>query len=398
MVPEKPAHEAALPRHATPIRRRVGLSAAASTVVAMLALSGCTSGNGGTTAKTAAPIPGAPKDTNSTSDKPSTPAAPKAVITAAPAAGALISPVQPVTVAVKDGQLTSVKLINPDGKIVAGQLAADGHSWKNTEELGYSKTYTLSAVAKGADGTAASKKTNFTTVTPDNMTMPYLQRPGGYGLNDGGTYGVGIVPVVHFDESITDKKAAEKSLIVTTNPKVEGSWNWVDDTNVHWRPRQYFTPGTKVTVNAKVYGVQVGSGLYGQADKSVSFTIGAKHIAISDDVSKTVKVYFNDKLVRTMPTSMGRGGYVAGKNGLKISLSTMSGIYTVLSHENPAIMSSDSYGLPANSPAGYAPEKVYWATKISTDGIYLHELNATIWAQGNTNVSHGCLNMNTDNA
>ena len=32
------------------------------------------------------------------------------------------------------------------------------------------------------------------------------------------------------------------------------------------------------------------------------------------------------------------------------------------------------------------------------DGIYVHQLNATTWAQGNTNVSHGCLNLNGDNA
>ena len=109
-------------------------------------------------------------------------------------------------------------------------------------------------------------------------------------------------------------------------------------------------------------------------------------------------MYFNDKLQRVMPTSMGRGGYVTGKDNVQISLWTMPGTYTVIAHENPAIMSSASYGLPANSPHGYGPEKVYWATKISTDGIYLHELTTTIWAQGNTDVSHGCLNLNTDNA
>ena len=32
------------------------------------------------------------------------------------------------------------------------------------------------------------------------------------------------------------------------------------------------------------------------------------------------------------------------------------------------------------------------------DGIYLHQLNATIWAQGKQNTSHGCLNLNSDNA
>jgi lipoprotein-anchoring transpeptidase ErfK/SrfK len=62
-------------------------------------------------------------------------------------------------------------------------------------------------------------------------------------------------------------------------------------------------------------------------------------------------------------------------------------------------MSSDSYGLSANSPYGYPAEKVPWSTKISTDGIYLHELDSTIWDQDNGyDVSHGCLNLDHDNA
>jgi lipoprotein-anchoring transpeptidase ErfK/SrfK len=76
----------------------------------------------------------------------------------------------------------------------------------------------------------------------------------------------------------------------------------------------------------------------------------------------------------------------------------MSGTYTVLAHENPAIMSSASFGLPATAPDGYAPEKIYYATKISVDGIYLHELDTTVWAQGHQDLSHGCLNLNYDNA
>jgi lipoprotein-anchoring transpeptidase ErfK/SrfK len=383
-----------------PARRRSVLLSAGPAVVVLLTLSACTSGSGGGSDKPpAGTSPATAHGATDKSDPPSTQApAPAAVITAAPASGTVISPVHPITVAVADGKLTSVKLLNPEGKSVAGTISADGTSWKNTEELGYSKTYSLAAVAENADGKSATKKSTFTTVTPGNMTMPFLQRPGGYSLDRGATYGVGIVPVVHFDESISDKKAAEKALTVKTTPAVDGSWSWVDDQNVHWRSRSYLPAGTKVTVTAKVYGIQVGAGLYGQADTSTSFKVGASHVAIANDKTHNVKVYFSGKLVRTMPTSMGRGGYVDGKGGLKIALWTMPGTYTVLGHENPATMSSDSYGLPANSPAGYAPEKVYWATKISTDGIYLHELTTTIWAQGNTDVSHGCLNMNTENA
>ncbi|MDQ2795958.1 MAG: L,D-transpeptidase [Actinomycetota bacterium] len=86
-------------------------------------------------------------------------------------------------------------------------------------------------------------------------------------------------------------------------------------------------------------------------------------------------------------------------NGQLISFYTMVGTYTVLEHDNPAIMSSASYGLPANAPGGYAPEPIYYSTKISTDGVYLHELDTTVWAQDNgVDTSHGCLNLNEANA
>ncbi|MEJ6536909.1 MAG: L,D-transpeptidase, partial [Mycobacterium sp.] len=42
--------------------------------------------------------------------------------------------------------------------------------------------------------------------------------------------------------------------------------------------------------------------------------------------------------------------------------------------------------------------KIGFATRISLDGIYLHQLDETVWAQGNTNLSHGCLNLSGENA
>jgi lipoprotein-anchoring transpeptidase ErfK/SrfK len=226
--------------------------------------------------------------------------------------------------------------------------------------------------------------------------MPSIIDLYGSAIQNGGTYGIGMIVKVHFDEPV-NKAKAQRALHVTTTPSVTGAWYWNDDQNAYWRPQTYYQPGTKVTVAAKVYGVQVGHGLYGQADQQVSFKIGAKHVSIANAKTHQVKVYFDDKLVRTMPTSMGQGGTVQGRWG-PIYLWTMPGTYTVLGHENPATMSSDSYGLPANSPLGYAPEKVPYATKISIDGIYLHELDTTVWAQGHQNVSHGCLNLNYKNA
>jgi lipoprotein-anchoring transpeptidase ErfK/SrfK len=307
-----------------------------------------------------------------------------------------ISPATPVTVGIQNGKLNAVTMTNSAGKHVSGTLATDGSSWHSTEALGYSKTYEVHATGVDDNGAAVTKTAKITTLTPDNQTMPSIDDIYGSNLANGATYGVGMVVHISFDESVNRAKA-EKTLHVTTTPSVTGGWYWQDNSNVFWRPQQYYTPGTKVTVSAKVYGVEVGHGLYGQSDQSLSFKIGAKHYAIADAKSHKVKVYFDNKLVRTMPTSMGQGGTTQGKYG-PIYLWTMPGIYTVINHENPAIMSSDSYGLPANSPLGYAPEKVPYATKISTDGIYLHELDATVWAQGHQNVSHGCLNLNQANA
>jgi lipoprotein-anchoring transpeptidase ErfK/SrfK len=320
-----------------------------------------------------------------------------AQISTSPSTGTPLNPTTPITVTVSGGTLEAVQLTNPEGKAVKGTMAADHSSWTTAEVLGYSKKYTLSATAQNAAGVRTVSDATYTTLTPDNLTMPYLNTTGGQALQDGATYGVGIVPVVRFDEPIADKKAAEKALVVTTTPHVDGVWNWVSDREAHWRPERFFNSGTKVTVSANVYGVEVGPGLYGQADKSVSFTIGQKRVAIADDKTHQVSVYWDDKLVRTMPTSMGRGGYVTGVGGQQISLWTMPGFYTVIGHANPVLMDSSTYGLPVTATSGYR-EYIYWATQISTDGIYLHELTSTIWAQGNTDVSHGCLNLNTDNA
>jgi lipoprotein-anchoring transpeptidase ErfK/SrfK len=377
----------------------VGIAAGA---VALLCLSACTSsgGTGNNAANNAGHSPVAhptslPGDESPSAPASSTAAAGPAVITTTPSTGH-ISPSKPVTVAIANGKLTSVTMVNPAGKHVEGQLSPDGTTWRNTEDLGYSKTYRITATGTSDQGTPITKTSTVTTLTPSNMTMPYINDIYGANIKNGGTYGVGMVVRVHFDEPVNHADA-ERALHVTTTPSVTGGWYWDDDQNVYWRPEQYYATGTKVTVSAKVYGVKVGKGLYGQADQSVSFKIGAKHISIADAKTHHVKVYFDDKLVKNMPTSMGQGGTVQGTNG-PIYLWTMPGTYTVLGFENPAIMSSDSYGLPANSPLGYAPEKVYWSTKISTDGIYLHELDTTVWAQGHQNVSHGCLNLNYTNA
>ena len=320
-----------------------------------------------------------------------------AVISVSPAEGGTpINPLDPITVEVAKGTLTSVTLTNPEGKDVAGIITPDQTAWKPSEPLGYGKSYDLVVDAVDSNGVATTKNTTLTTVAPSNQTRAYINTTGGASISEGGTYGVGTVVAVHFDESIGDKAAAEKSLLVTTNPPVTGSWYWVDSQNVHWRPQEYYTPGTTVSVSANIYGKELGKGLYGEQDDTVAFTIGDSHISIADDNTKMVTVYENGQVIKEMPTSMGMGG-TETIGDTTLSFWTQPGTYTVMDKANPVIMDSSTYGLPINSRLGYK-ETINWATRISTDGIYLHELESTVWAQGNTDTSHGCLNLSAANA
>jgi lipoprotein-anchoring transpeptidase ErfK/SrfK len=318
-------------------------------------------------------------------------------LTITPASGARnVDPLAPIQVSTSEGQLTSVTMTNEQGNAVEGIMTPDKTAWKPTEPLGYGRTYTVTAEGLTVTGRTGPTTATFSTLTPNNQTKVSLTTTGGTPLSDGGTFGVGTVVVAHFDEDVPDRAIAEKHLSVTTDPPVEGSWYWLDDRNVHWRPREYYTPGTKVSVAANIYGQELGRGLYGQEDTKTTFTIGASHVSIADDNTKQIQVFENGKLIRTMPTSMGMGGseVIGGKT---LTFWTQPGIYTVMDKANPVIMDSSTYGLPINSRLGYK-ETIGWATRISTDGIYLHQLDSTIWAQGNTDVSHGCLNLSGENA
>ena len=307
-----------------------------------------------------------------------------------------VNPTGRVMVTATSGTLTDVAMVNDAGKTVPGVMAADRLTWKPATQLGYGRTYTMTITSRGSAGMPTRQTSSFSTVTPDGQAGVYFHTTGGNLLADGATYGVGMVIVAHFDSPITDKANAERNLKVVTNPIVQGSWYWVDDYNAHWRPEKYWAPGTSVTVNANMYGTRLGDGVYGLRDERVSFTIGDAHVSIADDKTKQVSVFENGRLVRTMPTSMGKGG-TETVNGTTFSFWTPPGVYTVIDKANPVIMDSSTYGLPTSSAEGYRVTVPY-ATRISTDGIFLHQLNATRWAQGNTNVSHGCLNLSDENA
>jgi lipoprotein-anchoring transpeptidase ErfK/SrfK len=386
---------------------RARIAAAAGSLTALMALAACTSGaNSGGKSSGGAPSGSAAAPSGSGKPAESSSSTAEAAVITTNVASTGVSPAKPISVSIAHGKLTAVTMVNPTGHAVKGAMTADGKSWHTTEDLGYAKTYRMTAAGQGADGAVVTKRARFTTLQPDNQTAVFMNRTGDYPLANNGTYGVAILPEMRFDEAISSKAgraAAEKAITVTTTPHVAGAWAWADDNRLYYRPKGYWPSGTKVTINANIYGVKLGKGLYGQGDKSVHFKVGRRQVTVADDNApksvNTVKIYnAAGKAIKTFHTSMGEHSGVT-VNGNYINFYTLDGTYTVLEHDNPAYMSSDSYGLPSSSPQGYAREPIYWSTKISVDGIYLHELDTTIYAQEHgADVSHGCLNLSQAHA
>ncbi|WP_312868108.1 L,D-transpeptidase [Amycolatopsis pithecellobii] len=340
--------------------RRLPAALIAFGVSATLALSACT-GN-----PTPTPVNGTPSPAGSGSTEA------KAALSFQPAAGATnVAPGDPVTVSVTDGALQAVTLTNPDGKQVAGQLAADKHSWAPTESLGYGKTYTWSGTAVGSDGRPVPLAGQFSTVTPKR------QISGSLNVGDDQTYGIAMPIALTFSSKVTDKAAVQKALSVETTPKTEGAWAWLSDTQVHWRPKDYFQPGTKVTVAAKIYGVKLADGTYGKQDVTSSFTIGRSQIVRGDTRTHHMQVIRDGQQIADYPVSYGLDSDPGRV--------THSGIHVVMDKHPVYSMSNPRYG--------YTDVNVPWAVRISNNGEFIHGLAASVWAQGKKNISHGCLNL-----
>ncbi|PPK64496.1 Ig-like domain-containing protein [Actinokineospora auranticolor] len=338
-------------------------------LVAVLALSGCTSGE--TAAATSASGGGGGGKTAEA------PRSQEAKLVATPAVDAKdASPAGPITMAVTDGALQAVTLTNAEGKQVKGELAADKSTWTVTEHLGYGKTYTWAGSAVGADGATKQLNGSFTTVKP--------KRQMGASLNtgDGKTYGIAMPIAVAFDAPVKDRVAAQKAMKVATTPETEGAWAWLDDRTAHWRPKEYYKPGTTVRVTVGIYGVDLGGGTYGSDDITSSFTIGRSQIVRADTQTHRMVVITDGTQTQDFPASMG----LESDPGRV----TKSGTHVVMSKHA-------TYGM-TNPKYNYENVMVPWAVRISNNGEFVHGYANSIPQQGKRNVSHGCINLSPANA
>ena len=298
-----------------------------------------------------------------------------------PAAGSTdVNPVTPVTLTAQDGILSDVVMTNEAGEPVEGTLSPDLLSWTSAEPLGYAKTYNVTANTTSVEGVVKPFESQIQTLSPANLTAVST-----IPSKSGQTFGVGMPLIVKFDEPINDKAKAEQFMTVTTSNGTVGAWYWFSDKEAHWRPKDYYQPGTVVTLDVKIFGQDLGGGLYGEEDRQVSFTIGDSMVSEVSDIDKQLRVYKNGSLVKTFPASLGMDKYPS-----------QSGVHVVQEKYEMKIMDSSTWGLPTDAPDGYYLE-VPWATRISMSGEFVHAAPWSVADQGVRNTSHGCIGISMEN-
>ena len=289
-----------------------------------------------------------------------------------------------VTAEDDDGRITDVTAMDATGRYVAGELSADGTRWHSTSPLAASARYTVRVSTEDEDGAPGRKILAFDTGKP--LTKKRLKVTFG---PKAGKYGVGQPITAELSKPVKDKAqraVVERALKVDSMPAVEGAWHWVDDKELHYRPKEYWPARATIQVRSNLDGIKISDRLWGGKVKPLTLTTGDRVIAVTDASSHSMTVYKNGKSINEIPVTTGKPGFET-RNGVKV----------VLGKEHFVRMRGTSIGIAEGSSESY-DLPVYWATRVTWSGEYVHAAPWSTGSQGYENVSHGCTGMSTDNA
>ncbi|MCX5201713.1 Ig-like domain-containing protein [Streptomyces sp. NBC_00237] len=298
--------------------------------------------------------------------------------------GTDVDPEKPleVTATGKDSRITDVVAADAVGRQVAGELSADGSRWHSTSPLAAGAEYTVRVSTEDQDGAPGVRRLGFKTAA-GKKSLKVEFGP------DAGTYGVGQPITAQLSTKVKDPRAravVERALKVDSKPAAEGSWYWVEDDLLHYRPRTYWPAGATVRAHSNLEGIKVAKDLYGAATAPLRLTIGDRIEAITDASSHYMTVKRNGEVINTIPVTTGKPGF-----------STRNGVKVVLGKEYFVRMRGTSIGIPRGTSDSY-DLPVYYATRVTWSGEYVHAAPWSTGSQGYENVSHGCTGMSTGNA
>ncbi|WP_327349925.1 Ig-like domain-containing protein [Streptomyces sp. NBC_01321] len=300
-----------------------------------------------------------------------------------PAGDEKTDPDKPLEVNVEDddGRITDVTATDTTGRHLAGELDADGRRWHSTSPLAAGTRYTVQVSMEDGDGAPGGRTLSFETASVRAKKLLKVE----FGPQSG-TYGVGQPITAQLSAPVKDKASratVERALTVRSKPAVTGSWYWVDDKTLHYRPKDYWPAGATIQVTSGLEGIKVSDNLYGAPAKALKLTTGDRIEAITNAAAHTMTVKRNGKVINTIPVTTGKPGF-ATRNGVKV----------VLSKEYAVRMRGETIGISQDSSDGY-DLMVYYATRVTWSGEYVHAAPWSTGSQGYANVSHGCTGMST---
>jgi lipoprotein-anchoring transpeptidase ErfK/SrfK len=275
-----------------------------------------------------------------------------------------------------------VTLTDSAGRNVPGAMHPDGGGWLPDKALQYGQRYTATVTGIDDDGRAVTATSRFTTMNKPDKLVSFVSF-----LPDDAVVGVGMPLILRLSRALAQEQRAiaQRRLLVHTVPVQEGTWTWYSDTELHWRPRDFWKPGTRISVDVRVGGLPLGDGWYGKQDSTLRCGIGPSLIMTIDDAAspKVMKVVKDGAVIKTIPVSLGRP-----------SMPSSSGTTVVIEKLTKTVF--DTMDDP--NPANRYRTKIEYAQRLTWGGEFIHAAPWSVQDQGKRNVSHGCVNMSTKDA
>ncbi|WP_426998634.1 Ig-like domain-containing protein [Pseudarthrobacter sp. N5] len=268
------------------------------------------------------------------------------------------------------------------GAPVSGTITADGSTWSTMDPLEFNTEYNYSFTIVDKAGRENKKSQTFTTVDKAN------EADAAVFPKDGTTVGSGQPIEIVFSEPVLNKEAIEKAVTVTASSGQPVAWRWYSDQRVRIRPETFWASGSQITVHLKLFGLDFGKGMIGNFDSKTTFKAGPQRVAVVDDITKTMNVYFDGQLVRTAPVTLGDAEWLSP-----------TGYAVIMEQERHSRFNAGSIGLKPGDKGYYPPLTVEYANRLTSSGVYVHQALESAWgAVGRVNVSHGCVGLLPEDA
>ncbi|PSK97723.1 lipoprotein-anchoring transpeptidase ErfK/SrfK [Murinocardiopsis flavida] len=323
----------------------------------------------------------------SNSEETAAPAEPAAKVRITPEDGATkVRPDLPVVVKADDGATLTDVAVDIGGRKDAGademtgSFTKDKTEWRSDWTLHPGSDVTVTATATTPDDEETEVVSEF--ATREATKGRRLELKSNF-PSSGDTVGVGMPVIVNFDLPVENKERVESAMEVTSEQPAEGAWNWFGDKTAVFRPKEYWEPNQKVTVDMRLAGVPAAKGAYGTKNHQLSFEVGRSQISTIDSDTKRMTVERDGEQVKDFPTSIGKASTRA--------YTTTSGTHLTMEKYDRLTMDSATVGVPKGHPDYYKLE-VDYAVRFSNSGEFTH---AAPWngSLGQANLTHGCPNL-----